>query len=136
MGEDETAFNGRNAGFTYNIGCCTETSEGFDEEREWVRSFWSALEPLHMGEYVNFSGTRARSTQNIRRASVCALCTEHSAYAVACRAGLVLSVFWATWRERCGVLERLDIDRPELATNVNNRRFVWERLAARVVLHE
>ena len=35
---------------------CTETSEGFDEEREWVRSFWSALEPWHQGVYMNFLG--------------------------------------------------------------------------------
>ena len=56
VGDDETAFNGRTAGFTYNIGACTETSEGFDEEREWVRSFWSALEPWHEGVYVNFLG--------------------------------------------------------------------------------
>ena len=54
--DDEAAFNGRTAGFTYNIGGCTETSEGFDEEREWVRSFWSALEPWHEGVYVNFLG--------------------------------------------------------------------------------
>ena len=53
---DETAFNGRTAGFTYNIGACTEASEGFDEEREWVRSFWSALEPWHEGVYMNFLG--------------------------------------------------------------------------------
>jgi FAD/FMN-containing dehydrogenase len=56
VGDDETAFNGRTAGFTYNIGACTETSAGFDEEREWVRSFWSALEPWHEGVYVNFLG--------------------------------------------------------------------------------
>jgi FAD/FMN-containing dehydrogenase len=56
VGEDETAFNGRGAAFTYNIGACTETSEGFDEEREWVRNFWSALEPWHDGVYVNFLG--------------------------------------------------------------------------------
>ena len=56
VGEDETAFNGRNAGFTYNIGACTESAEGFDEEREWVRDFWSALEPYHQGVYVNFLG--------------------------------------------------------------------------------
>jgi FAD/FMN-containing dehydrogenase len=54
--ENETSFNGRNAGFTYNIGCCTETSEGFDQEREWARTFWSALEPWHEGVYVNFLG--------------------------------------------------------------------------------
>ena len=54
VGEDETAFNGRNAGFTYNIGASTATAEGFDEEREWVRTFWSALEPHFTSVYVNF----------------------------------------------------------------------------------
>ena len=52
--DDETPFGGRQAAFTYNIGCCTETADGFDEEREWVRSFWSALEPWHQTVYVNF----------------------------------------------------------------------------------
>ena len=56
VADDDTAFNGRSAGFTYNIGACTETGAGFDEEREWVRSFWSALEPWHQGVYVNFLG--------------------------------------------------------------------------------
>jgi FAD/FMN-containing dehydrogenase len=56
VGEDESAFHGRQAGFTYNIGGCTETEEGFTEEREWTRSFWSALEPWHTTVYVNFLG--------------------------------------------------------------------------------
>ena len=56
VGNDDTAFNGRSAGFTYNIGACTQTSEGFDKEREWVRDFWSALQPWHEGVYVNFLG--------------------------------------------------------------------------------
>jgi hypothetical protein len=56
VGEDETAFSGRNAGFTYNIGACTEGPAGFEDEREWVRTFWSALEPHQMGVYVNFLG--------------------------------------------------------------------------------
>jgi FAD/FMN-containing dehydrogenase len=56
VGEDETAFNGRQAGFTYNIGCCTEFEDGFVEEREWVRDFWSALEPWQTTVYVNFLG--------------------------------------------------------------------------------
>jgi FAD/FMN-containing dehydrogenase len=56
IGDDETAYNGRGARFTYNIGCSTETAEGFEEERDWVRSFWSALEPWHQGVYVNFLG--------------------------------------------------------------------------------
>src|SRR6266508_1944432 len=54
VGEDETAFNGRGAGYTLNINATTATSEGFDEEREWSRSFWSALEPYHTSVYVNF----------------------------------------------------------------------------------
>jgi berberine-like enzyme len=56
VGEEDTAFGGRTAGFTYNIGGSTETSEGFAEERDWVRSLWSALEPWHEGVYVNFLG--------------------------------------------------------------------------------
>ena len=52
--DDATSFNGRHAGFTYNITSCTEGPDGFDEEREWVRNFWSALEPWHTTVYVNF----------------------------------------------------------------------------------
>jgi FAD binding domain/Berberine and berberine like len=54
VGEDETAFSGRDAGFTYNIGASTATADGFDEEREWVRNFWAALEPHFTTVYVNF----------------------------------------------------------------------------------
>jgi FAD/FMN-containing dehydrogenase len=54
VGEDETAFGGRSAGHTFNITASTETAEGFDEEREWVRNFWLALEPYHTSVYVNF----------------------------------------------------------------------------------
>jgi FAD/FMN-containing dehydrogenase len=54
VGEDETAFGGRSAGHTFNITAATESAEGFDGEREWVRGFWSALEPYHVGVYVNF----------------------------------------------------------------------------------
>jgi len=53
-GEDETAFNGRNAGHTFNINGNTETAEGFEEEREWARGLWTALEPYHTSVYVNF----------------------------------------------------------------------------------
>jgi len=56
VGEDDTAFTGRNAGFAFNIGACTEGPDGFEDERDWVRTFWSALEPYHMGVYVNFLG--------------------------------------------------------------------------------
>ncbi len=64
--DDQTAFNGRRASFTYNIGASTESSAGFDEEREWVRSFWSALEPWHQGVYVNFLGDEG--TDRVRQA--------------------------------------------------------------------
>jgi len=53
-GEHETAFGGRRAGHTFNCGGATETADGFDEEREWARGLWAALEPHHVGAYVNF----------------------------------------------------------------------------------
>jgi FAD/FMN-containing dehydrogenase len=52
--EAETAFNGRNAGFTFNINGNSESAVGFDAEREWARRYWSALEPYHTSVYVNF----------------------------------------------------------------------------------
>jgi FAD/FMN-containing dehydrogenase len=54
VAEEETAFNGRGAGHTFNITGMTATADGFEEERDWVRSFWSALEPHHTSVYVNF----------------------------------------------------------------------------------
>jgi FAD/FMN-containing dehydrogenase len=50
----ETAFNGRHAGFTFNINGNSESAEGFSEEREWARAYWSALRPHHTSVYVNF----------------------------------------------------------------------------------
>jgi hypothetical protein len=54
VGEDESAFNGRTAGHTININATTASSEGFDDERQWSRNFWSELEPHHTSVYVNF----------------------------------------------------------------------------------
>lgn len=55
VGDEQTAFNGRSAGHTFNITAATAGPDGFDEEREWVRDFWSALEPHQTGgTYVNF----------------------------------------------------------------------------------
>jgi FAD/FMN-containing dehydrogenase len=54
VGDDDTAFEGRRAGHTININATTATEEGFDAERAWSRSFWSALEPFHTNVYVNF----------------------------------------------------------------------------------
>jgi hypothetical protein len=54
VGEDDTAFTGRNAGHTVNAVGITTTGDGFDHEREWARGLWSALEPHHQNVYVNF----------------------------------------------------------------------------------
>jgi len=54
VGEDEAAFNGRAAGHTFNLAGGTESAAGFEEEREWARSYWSALSPYHTSVYVNF----------------------------------------------------------------------------------
>jgi hypothetical protein len=53
--DDMSAFSGRHAGHTFNITASTESMEGFDQEREWVRGLWSALAPYHQPSvYVNF----------------------------------------------------------------------------------
>jgi hypothetical protein len=52
--DDATAFNGRQAGFTFNINGNSKTADGFDAERQWTRDYWSALAPHHTGVYVNF----------------------------------------------------------------------------------
>jgi FAD/FMN-containing dehydrogenase len=54
VGEAETAFNGRDAAFTFNINGNSQTPEGFEAEREWARTYWSALEPYRSSVYVNF----------------------------------------------------------------------------------
>ena len=54
VGEDESAFTGRDAGHVLNVIGTTRTGEGFDPEREWARGLWSALEPQHQNVYVNF----------------------------------------------------------------------------------
>lgn len=53
-GDDETAFNGRSAGFTFNIYGNSHTVDGFEAERQWAREYWSALAPYHTSVYVNF----------------------------------------------------------------------------------
>jgi FAD/FMN-containing dehydrogenase len=52
--EGATAFNGRQAGFTFNINGNSLSADGFDAERQWARDYWSALAPHHTGVYVNF----------------------------------------------------------------------------------
>lgn len=54
VGEGETAYGGRDAGFAFNINGNSYTADGFEAEREWARTYWSALSPYHQGVYVNF----------------------------------------------------------------------------------
>jgi FAD/FMN-containing dehydrogenase len=54
VGDDETAFHGRDAAFSFNINGNSKTADGFDAEREWARAYWQALEPHHKSVYVNF----------------------------------------------------------------------------------
>jgi hypothetical protein len=54
VGQGETAFNGRQAGFTFNINGNSRSASGFEAEREWARAYWSALGPYHTSVYVNF----------------------------------------------------------------------------------
>jgi len=68
VAEDATAFGGRDAAFTYNIGAATENAEGFDEEREWVRNLWSALAEYHTSVYVNFLSGEEEGEERIRAA--------------------------------------------------------------------
>lgn len=54
VGPNDTAYAGRQSGHVLNINVTTATEERFAEEREWARTFWSALEPYHLSVYVNF----------------------------------------------------------------------------------
>ena len=54
VADDETAFHGRNAGFTFNINGNSLTADGFEAERQWARDYWDALAPHHTSVYVNF----------------------------------------------------------------------------------
>ena len=68
LSDADSAFGGRSAGVTYNIGCSTENAEGFDEERQWVRDFYSALEGHQTSAYVNFMSDGEESDARIRSA--------------------------------------------------------------------
>ena len=55
VADEETAFRGRSVGHTFNITASTEGPDGFDEERQWVQDFSTALQPHQVGSvYVNF----------------------------------------------------------------------------------
>jgi FAD/FMN-containing dehydrogenase len=55
VADDETAFNGRDAGHTFNITAVTQSADGFEEQRDWAQGLWTALKPHHQSSvYVNF----------------------------------------------------------------------------------
>jgi len=54
VADDETAFHGRNAAFTFNINGNAVSEAGFEAERAWARGYWAALTPHHTSVYVNF----------------------------------------------------------------------------------
>jgi FAD/FMN-containing dehydrogenase len=54
VGELETPFGGRSSGFLVDILGATDSSVGFQQERDWARDCWTALAPHHAGVYVNW----------------------------------------------------------------------------------
>jgi FAD/FMN-containing dehydrogenase len=55
--EESTAFGGsRSTGYVINVSGTAFTPDQFDDERSWVRAYWSALLPHAVGSggYVNF----------------------------------------------------------------------------------
>ncbi len=54
VSEYATAFQGRHAGFTFNINGNSPTGDGFEAERQWARDYCTALAPYHTSVYVNF----------------------------------------------------------------------------------
>jgi FAD/FMN-containing dehydrogenase len=53
-GELETPFGSRSSGFLVDILGATDSSMGFEQERDWARDCWNALTPHHAGAYVNW----------------------------------------------------------------------------------
>jgi FAD binding domain/Berberine and berberine like len=54
VGEDETPIAARTSGHIVNVIGITTTGDAFEDEREWARGLWTALQPHHQDVYVNF----------------------------------------------------------------------------------
>ena len=54
VGELDTPFGSRSAGYLIDIVGATDTADGFEHERAWARECWTALTPHHTGVYVNW----------------------------------------------------------------------------------
>lgn len=59
-------LDGRASGHTINITGNAMTPGEFDAERDWVRRFWSEMEPYNVGAYVNF--LMEEGEERVRRA--------------------------------------------------------------------
>jgi len=54
IGELDTAFGSRGAGYLVDILGATDGVDGFTEQRDWARACWSDLAPHQTGAYVNW----------------------------------------------------------------------------------
>jgi len=54
VGDLETPFGSRSSGYLVDILGATDSTEGFEHERDWARDCWTALAPHHAGVYVNW----------------------------------------------------------------------------------
>ncbi|HEX9236857.1 MAG TPA: BBE domain-containing protein, partial [Actinomycetota bacterium] len=54
LGEDDTAFSGRAAGYAININSVAAEGEDQAVPIEWCREYFKALEPHAVGVYMNF----------------------------------------------------------------------------------
>jgi FAD/FMN-containing dehydrogenase len=54
VGAADTAFSSSRSGYLIDLLGATDSSEGFDLEREWARECWEALAPYRTGAYVNW----------------------------------------------------------------------------------
>ena len=70
VGEDETAFGGRDAGHTVNVFGITTTGQAFEAEREWARGRSTALQPHHQHVYINFLMEEGEDPRGLRRGQV------------------------------------------------------------------
>ena len=82
--DDSSAFGGRRTTrYVVNISATTPTAQGFEQERAWVRDYWSALVPHAegVGSYVNFmveaDDDRIRSAYGQKYARLAALKTRY-----------------------------------------------------------
>ena len=76
--DDDTAFSGRGAEFTININCCATEPRLYEQDRTWVREWFTAMEPHSTGGvYVNFLGEEG--AERVRAAYGAAKCRRLAA---------------------------------------------------------